>query len=51
MKLDRTIKWYMHKPEYLRENMTRKIPLDFEIQADHVIQLGRPNIVLIKKKN
>ena len=32
LKFDHTTKWYMHKPESVRENETYKILWDFEIQ-------------------
>ena len=45
-KLTQTIKWYTHKPEVVLKNASHKIPLDFEIQSNHLIRDRR----LIKKK-
>ena len=40
----------MHKPESILENEIHKILWDFEIQRDHQILTGKPDIVLINKK-
>ena len=34
---DYTNKWFMHNPEFFRENEMHKIILDFDIQMDHLI--------------
>ena len=33
--------WYMHNPESVQENETRKIRWDFEIQTDHLFSARR----------
>ena len=48
-KFDSTNKCYMHNPESVLENETRKLLLNFEIQTDHRI-LGRRLDLEIKKK-
>ena len=40
----------MHKPENVLENETHKIIWGFEIITDHPIPAGRPDLVLINKK-
>ena len=40
----------MHKLEYVLENITHKIVLDFKIQTNHLILTRRPELVLISKK-
>ena len=40
----------MHQPESILGNQLYKILLDFEIQTDHLIPAGRPNLELIWKK-
>ena len=42
--------WYMHTPEAVLENEILKIPWGFRIQTDHLIQVKRPDVTLIKKK-
>ena len=42
-------KWYEREPESVLENED-KILWDFSIQTDHVIEAGRPNLVLVDKK-
>ena len=34
LKFSHTAKWYMHKPEFVRENETQNIRCDFVIQTD-----------------
>ena len=40
----------MHNTEFILENETHKILWDFEIQMDHLISIGRPDEVILKKK-
>ena len=40
-KFDQTTKWYIHKPEYVLENVTYKILWDFEIPTDYLIPARR----------
>ena len=40
----------MHKPESVQEDKTDKILCDFEIQADHLIAVRKPDLVLNNKK-
>ena len=40
----------MHETESVKENLTHKILLDFDIQIDRPIIDRRPNLVLIEKK-
>ena len=49
LKLDRTIKWYIHKPESVRENDTHEILYNFEVQTDHLISAKRPDVVIDTK--
>ena len=50
IKFDHTNKWYMHKPAPVLENDTHKLPLDFDIQTDHLILARRPELIIINKK-
>ena len=50
LKFDHTNKWYMHNPEFIPENETHKLLCDFEIQTDHLISAGRPDLIWINKK-
>ena len=43
-------KWYEHDPESILENKDYKILWDFSIQADHVIEAWRPDLVVVDKK-
>ena len=43
-------KWYEHEPERVLENEDYKILWDFSIQTDHVIEVGRPDLVVVDKK-
>ena len=38
----------MHKPESIRENEIHKILKDFEIQANHLIQSKKLDLLLFK---
>ena len=49
-RFDHTNKWYMHNPESVLENVTRKLFRDFEIQMDHLILARRPYLIIITKK-
>ena len=40
----------MQKPEDVLENGNHKVLGDFEIQADHLIPVRRPDLVIIEKK-
>ena len=40
----------MYKPEFILENETHKVLLDFEIQTDHLIFVRRPDLVTYNKK-
>ena len=50
LEFNHTTKLYMHKLESILENETHKILWDFEIQTDHQIPAGRPDLVLTRKK-
>ena len=39
----------MHKSESIQENETQKILWEFERQADHLISVRRPELVIVKK--
>ena len=43
-------KWYEHEPESLLENEDYKILCDFSIQADHVIEARRTDLVVVDKE-
>ena len=43
-------KWYEHEAESVLENEDYKILWDFSIQTDHVIEVRRPDLVLVDKK-
>ena len=43
-------KWYEHEPESASENEDYKILWDFSIQADHVKEARRPDLVIVDKK-
>ena len=42
-------KWYEHEPESVFENEDYKILWDFSIQTDHVIEVWRPDLVVVDK--
>ena len=50
-KFDHTNKWYMHNPKSILENQIHELLRDFEIQTDHLILAGRPDLVMINNKN
>ena len=41
---------YMRNPEFLQENVTRKILGVFEIQTDQLISDRRPNLVIVNNQ-
>ena len=43
-------KWHEHEPESVLENEDYKMLWDFCIQTDHVIEVRRPDLVLVDKK-
>ena len=43
-------KWYEHEPEIVLKNEDYKILWDFSIQAGHVIEAWRPDLVVVDKK-
>ena len=43
-------KWYEHEQESVLENEDYKILWDFSIQTDHVIEVRRPDLVVVDKK-
>ena len=43
-------KWYEHEPECVLENEGYKILWDFSILTDHVIEAGRPDLIVVDKK-
>ena len=49
-KLDRTNKWYDHKPEGVVENVNYKMLVDAMIQCDKKIEARKSDIVLEDKK-
>ena len=44
-------KWHEQEPESVLENEDYKILQDFSIQTDHVIEVQRPNLVVVDKKD
>ena len=42
-------KWYEYEPKSVLENEDYKILRDFSIQADHVIEVRRPGLVVVDK--
>ena len=42
-------KWYEHELESVLENEDNKILWDFNIQADHVMEAQRPDLVVVDK--
>ena len=44
-------KWHEQEPESVLENEDYKILRDFSIQTDHVIEVQRPNLVVVDKKD
>ena len=43
-------KWYEHGPESVLENEDYKMLWDFSIQTDHVIEVWRPDLVIVDKE-
>ena len=43
-------KWYEHEPESVLEDEDYKILWDFSIQTDHVIEVRKPDLVVVDKK-
>ena len=41
--------WYEHKTENVDENKNLKIPWDFTIQCDHIVEARRPDTVVVDK--
>ena len=50
LKFDHINKWYMYKPESIRENEKHEILLDFEMKTDHRFQKIRPSFNQQEKK-
>ena len=44
-------KWYEQEPESVLKNEDYKILCDFSIQTDHVIEVGRSDMVVVDKKD
>ena len=51
LKFDPTTLWYMHKLVSVQENETHKVFWKFEIQADHLFPIRRPDLMILDKKN
>ena len=43
-------KWYEHEPESVLENEDYKILWDFSIKTDHVLEVQRPDLVVVDKE-
>ena len=39
----------MHNPAPALENVTRKLPCDFDIHTDHLISARRPDLIVLNK--
>ena len=50
MKIDHTIKWYLHNTKSVLENKTHKLLWDYEIQTDHLMSTRRQDLIIINKK-
>ena len=50
IKFDHANKWYMHNPAPVLENDTHKLLWNFDVQTDHLISAGRPDLIIINKK-
>ena len=50
LKFDHTNRWYMHNPESVLENEMHKLLWDFQIQADHLLSVKWPDLIIINKK-
>ena len=44
-------KWYEQKPLPCTKNELFKILWDFDIQADHIIELRIPDMIIVNKTN
>ena len=40
----------MHNPVPVPENNTQKLLWDFDVQKDHLISTGRPELIIINNK-
>ena len=49
-KFGHTNKWYVHNPAPVRENDTRKLLWDFNVQTGPLISARRPDLIIINKK-
>ena len=49
LEFNRARLWYEHEPESVVENENFKILWDFTIQCDHMIEVRRPNMVVVDK--
>ena len=45
-----TVRWYMHKPEFVLDNQAHKVLWDFGIQTDPRILARRPDLLIVKKR-
>ena len=43
-------KWFEHRADKVEDSAEVKLLWDFHMQSDHVIEAGRPDMVLVKKK-
>ena len=50
LKVDHTIKGYMHKLESALKNETHQILCDFDIQMGDLISTRRPELVLLTRR-
>ena len=48
--LDVAVKWCKHRPELVIETATIKLLWDFTIQTDCEIQVRKPDVVLVNRK-
>ena len=49
-RLEAKAKWSEHEPQAVCENEEYRILWDFSIQADHVIEARRPDMIIVEKK-
>ena len=49
--LPHTKSWYKHRADKVLENKDVKVLWDFNIQVDKFTDAGRPDIILLRKKN
>ena len=47
--MEKKDKWYEHAPDSVSENDEVKLLWDVNIQCAHVIEAGRPDIVVVNK--